>query len=168
MPKPKVYVASPFGFSEATSFFYYEKLLPILEAIGYEIIDPWNLTSQKLIQYATSSEEGRARREAWRDVNVVIGDNNDKGIQSCDILLALLDGPDADSGTCGETGYAAGLGRKIEGYRNDFRLAADNEGSVVNLQIEHFVRKGGGVISRSLEELKERMLVRYQEIVATF
>ena len=36
-------------------------------------------------------------------------------------MVAIVDGPDADSGTCIEIGYAKGLGKKVIGVRTDFR-----------------------------------------------
>ena len=42
-------------------------------------------------------------------------------IREADLVVACLDGPDADSGTCVEVGYAMALGVKVIGYRSDFR-----------------------------------------------
>lgn len=44
------------------------------------------------------------------------------GIDSCDVVVACLDGPDPDSGTSWEIGYAFGLGKNIVCYRTDFRV----------------------------------------------
>lgn len=43
------------------------------------------------------------------------------GINSCDIVLAVLDGADSDSGTCFECGYAFAIGKKLIGVRTDIR-----------------------------------------------
>lgn len=70
-----------------------------------------------------------------------------------DIVTANLDGVDVDSGTASEIGYAAGRGIPIFGYRTDFRLAGDNIGSLVNLQVESFITGNGrGHITSDLEE----------------
>jgi len=42
-------------------------------------------------------------------------------VKKADVLLACLDGPDADSGTCLEIGYAMALEKPVLGYRTDFR-----------------------------------------------
>ncbi|WP_256381005.1 nucleoside 2-deoxyribosyltransferase [Methylosinus sp. PW1] len=42
-------------------------------------------------------------------------------VRECDLVLANLDGPDADSGTCVEVGFAIGLGKHVIGFRTDFR-----------------------------------------------
>jgi nucleoside 2-deoxyribosyltransferase len=44
------------------------------------------------------------------------------GLDSCDVVVACLDGPDPDSGTSWEIGYAYGLGKDIVCYRTDFRV----------------------------------------------
>ena len=65
-------------------------------------------------------------------------------------MFAVLDGTDVDSGTAAEIGYAFARGKKILGYRGDFRLSADNEGATVNLQVEYFIRESGGDIVTAL------------------
>lgn len=47
------------------------------------------------------------------------------GIDSSDVLVAILDGPDSDSGTCFECGYAFSKGKKIIGIRTDIRAGED-------------------------------------------
>ena len=42
-------------------------------------------------------------------------------VDAADIVLALLDGADADSGTAFEVGYARGRGKPVLGVRTDFR-----------------------------------------------
>ena len=44
-----------------------------------------------------------------------------EGVRECDAMVAILDGPDADSGTCFEVGYAYALGKPIVGVRTDYR-----------------------------------------------
>ncbi len=46
-------------------------------------------------------------------------------IKEADAVVAVLDGADADSGTCVEIGYAKGLGKKIIGVRTDLRALED-------------------------------------------
>jgi len=42
-------------------------------------------------------------------------------IESCDAIVALLDGADADSGVAFEVGYARGRGKPVLGVRTDYR-----------------------------------------------
>jgi nucleoside 2-deoxyribosyltransferase len=67
----------------------------------------------------------------------------------------VLDGTDVDSGTASEIGYAYARGKLIVGYRGDFRLSSDNEGGIVNLQVEHFIRASGGTIVSKASEIAE-------------
>ena len=93
------------------------------------------------------------RREAWRRLNHEMGATNRAAIDVA-TALAVLDGVDVDSGTAAEIGYAFARGKLIVGYRGDFRLSADNEGSTVNLQVEYFIRESGGTIVERYEDLE--------------
>ena len=42
-------------------------------------------------------------------------------IEAADVVLAVLDGADADSGVTFEVGYARALGKRVVGLRTDFR-----------------------------------------------
>jgi len=48
-----------------------------------------------------------------------------EGVEECDAVVAVLDGPDADSGTAFEMGYARALAKPIVGVRTDFREHQD-------------------------------------------
>lgn len=155
--KHNLYIASPLGFSEVGRFFMHEKLFPLLTDMGYGIIDPWTLTPAKDIDKVMQLPYGAERRKAWEKLNRVIGKNNVKGIDKSTGLFAILDGTDVDSGTAAEIGYAVAKQKTVLGYRGDFRLAADNEGSLVNLQVEYFIKLNKGAIVSSLEELRKHL-----------
>lgn len=53
-------------------------------------------------------------------------------IAESDVIVAVLDGPDADSGTCVEIGYAYSLKKPIIGIRTDLRASEDRG---VNLMV---------------------------------
>ena len=55
-------------------------------------------------------------------------------LQEADIVVGVIDGADADSGTSWEMGYAYALGRRIVALRTDFRIAGHHE--LVNLMLE--------------------------------
>jgi len=153
----KIYVASPLGFSEAGRLFLYERIIPVFEEAGLGVIDPWSLTPVSMINRVLAITESRERKKAWKDLNHVIAENNKKGIDYCDGLFAVLDGVDVDSGTASEIGYAAALKKPVTAYRGDFRSAGDNEGSIVNLQVEYFIFSSGGRIISSVKEIKEEI-----------
>jgi nucleoside 2-deoxyribosyltransferase len=96
---------------------------------------------------------GPEKREAWRKLNHEMGGTNRAAIDAAHGVVAVLDGTDVDSGTAAEIGYAFARGKLIVGYRGDFRLSADNEGSTVNLQVEYFIRESGGTIVDRYEDL---------------
>ena len=50
------------------------------------------------------------------------------GIDWADGLVAIMDGPDPDSGTCWEVGYAYGVKKPIVLVRTDFRYLAGSAG----------------------------------------
>ncbi|MBI2120026.1 MAG: nucleoside 2-deoxyribosyltransferase [Parcubacteria group bacterium] len=164
MKKPIAYLAGPLGFSEAGRLFHNTVLIPMITEIGFEIRNPWTLTPAELIQSAIALPYGEEKRSAWRSVNAIIGHNNALAIQESDIIIAVLDGVDVDSGTAAEIGYGAALKKSIVGYRGDFRLSADHEGSVVNLQVEYFVHLYGGEIVTDLESLRLTLTKRAKTI----
>ncbi len=155
--KKKIYIASPLGFSESGRIFLYEKITPIFHESGFDIVDPWSLTPVDMIRNVLALPEGPERKKGWKTLNLVIAENNRKGIDLCDGLFAVLDGVDVDSGTASEIGYAAALKKPVTAYRGDFRSAGDNEGSIVNLQVEYFIYSSGGRIITSLNDIGEEI-----------
>jgi nucleoside 2-deoxyribosyltransferase len=151
--KARIYLAGPLGFSEAGRHFYNTVLIPYVKGLGYEVLDPWTLTEAGRIQAVQSLPYGPAKREAWRTLNLEMGATNRAAIDAARGVVAVLDGTDVDSGTAAEIGYAFARGKLIVGYRGDFRLSADNEGSTVNLQVEYFIRASGGTIVERYEDL---------------
>jgi nucleoside 2-deoxyribosyltransferase len=148
------YLASPLGFSEAGRHWHDGVLVPALEATGLAVLNPWKLTDAAAIQAAQALPYGADKRDAWRTLNRRIGRDNLDAIRACDCLIAVLDGTDVDSGTAAEIGCAFALGKPCFGYRGDFRLSADNDGSIVNLQVEFFITQSrGGAIATTLQEL---------------
>lgn len=155
--RTRIYLASPLGFSEAGRHFYAAVLLPFVRGLGLEVLDPWTLTDARRIDAVQALPYGPAKREAWRRLNMQMGATNRAAIDRAHAVVAVLDGVDVDSGTAAEIGYAFARGKLILGYRGDFRLSADNEGSTVNLQVEYFVRRSGGTIVTRWEDLGARL-----------
>ncbi len=155
--KTKIYVASPLGFSEVGRDFMYSKIIPAIEELGYLVLDPWKLTSDDLVDAVLQLPYGQEKRDRWKELNKIIGKNNADAIQESSGLVAVLDGVDVDSGTASEIGYATALGKPTLGYRGDFRLSADNEGSTVNLQVEYFIGLYKGKIITQISDLKQEL-----------
>lgn len=151
---PRIYLANPLGFSEAGRKFIRDAIFPELSKHG-QVINPFDLIDPARIKAIEAMPAGADRVKAWRALNVEIGKLNQDHIDASDIVFAILDGVDVDSGTASEIGYAYARQKLIIGYRGDFRLSADNEGGVVNLQVEHFIRASGGTIIRELSRLDQ-------------
>ena len=177
----KIYLAGPLGFSEAGSSFHKGTVVPAVGRLGHVPFDPWSdepppgidaglaaeikdLAAE--IKLVLAMDYGAAKRDAWRKLNPRIGAKNRALIDACDMVFAVLDGTDVDSGTAAEIAYAFAKGGPILGYRGDFRLSADNEGSVVNLQVEYFIRASGGDIITKFAEF-EAALARLNAARAT-
>jgi nucleoside 2-deoxyribosyltransferase len=144
MPRPRCYVASPYGFTEAGRSYYTSVFLPALSAV-VEPVDPWSLTDPAEIEAA------RARGQL-RDMMLTIGQRNAEAIRASHMLAAVIDGQEPDSGTASEVGYAAALAKPCYGLRSDLRQSGD-EGMRVNLQVEGFIVQSGGRIVGSLAGL---------------
>lgn len=160
--QPAIYPAGPLGFSEAGRHFYNGVIIPDLKRIGYLVLDPWSIPeSQVAFAKALAEPYSLEQCRLLQVANRVAGEANECAIGMSHLVLAILDGTDVDSGTASEIGFAAGINRPIVGYRGDFRLAADNIGSVVNLQVEHFIRRQGGSIFSTWAETREVLEARY-------
>lgn len=78
-------------------------------------------------------------------------------VQAADVILAILDGPDADSGTSVEVGYAYALKKKIIGVRTDFRISEDRG---LNLMLSHSCNELIIATKDDLEEVVQRVTVQ--------
>jgi nucleoside 2-deoxyribosyltransferase len=64
----------------------------------------------------------------------LIFDEDMRRLDEADIIIALLDGPDIDSGTCIELGYAYAREKEIFGILTDFRKW-DEKGDIKNINL---------------------------------
>ena len=144
--RPRCYVASPLGFTEAGRRYLADVVLPALETV-VEPVDPWLLAGPE--EFALAAEAGV---EAQRALALEVGRRNAEAIRSCSLLAAYLEGQEPDSGTVAEVGYACGLGVTCVGLRSDLRQAGE-PGVALNLQVESLIVSGGGEIVGSLDEL---------------
>ncbi len=78
---------------------------------------------------------------------------NLQALMECDIMVAMLDGPQVDDGTAWEIGCFFMQGKKILGLRTDFRRAGEKDDSRVNLMIECSCQ----TVASGLEELAEAL-----------
>lgn len=144
----RCYVASPLGFSEAGRHYYSNVLLPRLASL-VEPVDPWSLVTDDEIGAAL--DDGRER-----ELVAEIGHRNRQALDTCQLLVAVLDGQELDSGTAAEIGYASAMGLTCLGLRTDKRRSGEL-GARINLQVEAFIAMSGGVLTDSLDALLEAL-----------
>jgi nucleoside 2-deoxyribosyltransferase len=77
-----------------------------------------------------------------------IFENDKRGIDECDVVVASLNGVITDDGTAWELGYAYAKGKHIIGLHTDWRMRFVHE--VVNLMLECSIDR----MVRSLDELR--------------
>ena len=150
------YVASPYGFYEACRTFMNKTLLHQIRRVGIPV-NPWELTDQIEIDSVLSLPDGKRKLAALHTLDMTIGKRNQSAIRACDGIVAVLDGSDVDSGVAAEVGYGSALGKPILGYRNDFRLASENLGTKVNLQVQYFIEETGGKIVQDVYQIPDAL-----------
>ncbi|MFN3926563.1 MAG: nucleoside 2-deoxyribosyltransferase [Pseudanabaenaceae cyanobacterium] len=80
------------------------------------------------------------------------------GLASAVLVVAVLDGADADSGTCWECGYAVAKGIPVIGVRSDFRGSGDIRG--FNAMLYH----SASAIVEGSEHLFPRLVQAIREL----
>lgn len=149
----KVYLASPLGFSLENNY-YRERIKERLRQLHCSVFDPWEQAEvTQRIETAMSIGDSLARDQAIREAAFFTGAVNAEGIRSSDLILAVLDGMEPDSGTASEVGFGAGIGKKCFGLRTDFRACGDLPGIPINLQVLYFIDCTGGELFRKIEDI---------------
>lgn len=133
----KIYLAAPL-FSEAEREFN-AKIAGILREKKYVVHLP-----QEVGDDSSTRDEAETGR---------IFEYNLKALDECDIVVAVVDGADADSGTAWEIGYAYAVKKRIILLRTDFRRVGRSE--AVNLMLEE-----SGEVVGSVGELVRVLGVR--------
>jgi nucleoside 2-deoxyribosyltransferase len=88
-----------------------------------------------------------------------------ESLTRCDAVVAIVDGPDADSGTCIEIGYAKGLGKKVIGVRTDFRCSQEDGLNVMVARIcDHVIAAPSA--STTLERLAGQIVKTLMDGIA--
>lgn len=109
----KIYLAGPLFTAGERAF--NRRLCDLLVALGYEVWLP---------------QEHEPRSRNAKDIFLT----DVEGLDSSDVVLANMDGPDPDSGTCWECGYAYKK-KPIIVYRTDFRKCGDTDSTPYNLML---------------------------------
>jgi nucleoside 2-deoxyribosyltransferase len=160
--KIKIYLASPYGFTSAGQEFMKNIMIPTISIKGFEILNPWDSFdfTLKQIRKISSINDITKQFEMLRIMNKDIAINNLELLKQADLIIAVLDGSDVDSGVATEIGYAYANNKTIIGYRSDFRLSGDNLAALVNVQVEYFINESGGIIVNNITDLKDSLKKR--------
>ncbi len=116
--KKRIYLAGPL-FSHA-ELEYNLKLKDLLLKKGFSVFLP-----QEDAEDTTGEREKQNQERVFKKC---VG-----GVDRSDLVVAVLDGVDVDSGTAWEIGYAYAKGKPVIGLRTDFRSLSDG---IVNLMVE--------------------------------
>ncbi|HOB17754.1 MAG TPA: nucleoside 2-deoxyribosyltransferase [Candidatus Methanoculleus thermohydrogenotrophicum] len=114
----RIYLAAPL-FSEAEQT-YNLALHDLLERHLFDVYLP--------------QEVGDTSHTRCREQHAAIFTQHLRALRDADVVVAVIDGADADSGTSWEMGYAYALKKRVVALRTDFRLAGHHER--VNLMLE--------------------------------
>ena len=119
--KVKIYLAGPL-FTEAQQN-WLRDLKKDLILTGFDVLWPYELFNQEEIA-------------SWgADAAIRIMEGCKKALDSCNLVVALLDGPQVDDGTAWELGYAYARGIPAVGIRTDRRYCGETLGGRVNAMI---------------------------------
>lgn len=138
-----VYVAGPL-FSEAEREFLEKVVRSLASASGLDSMKDF------FLPHRDGGELGKGRtRDDIFGLDI-------EHMGSAEMVVALLDGQDVDSGTCIELGYAFARGKKIFGLLTDFRsyCTSDHEPHRPNLMVWGVCERGA-TLFHSTAELAE-------------
>lgn len=110
----KVYFAGPLFTLAERNWNVEAKLL--LEELGHDVWLP---------------QEKEPREKTATSIFLIDKD----GIDQADVVVAVMDGSDPDSGTCWECGYAYALKKPVITIRTDFRNTGDIDNAKFNLML---------------------------------
>jgi nucleoside 2-deoxyribosyltransferase len=131
----KIYLAGPL-FTTAEREFN-AALASALRACGHEVFLPQE----------TEQRSMTAREIFLSDV---------RGIDWAEAVVANMDGPDPDSGTSWECGYAYGK-KPVIVFRTDFRSGAEHEGAPYNLMLTESADRLLGLAFMDTARVAERI-----------
>ncbi len=123
----KVFIAGPL-FSQAEREFNLE-VDKYLDKHGFETFLP---------QREVGDLWKRIRKRGRRAYKIIY-EADLQGLEKADVVVAILDGSDVDSGTAFEVGYACAQGKPVIGLKTDMRVFAREE--EVNNMLAQGVRK---------------------------
>ena len=141
----QIFLAAPL-FNESEREFN-EKVAKELQEAGFDV---WMAQEAPFIKEGTDEEKR----------SIYEGDTT--ALKNSDVVVAVLDGIDVESGVAFEIGYAAALGKPIIGLKTDYRNFSKIEN--VNLIIEVSVK---GIYGSTKEVIEALRSVQPKEVASS-
>lgn len=156
--KPLLFVASNLPFTWPGRHFMRNTLEPVLRSNGLEVAVPG--AAQGWAQGGDSAPLA-APGSAAAAASQHLGEMYVRMLESCDAVLALLDGPDVESGVAAAVGYAAHR-VPVVGWRSDVRRSGEPVTQLVNVVVEQLIRESGGLLTTDLDEALRFLRDRFE------
>ncbi len=152
--KLKAYLSAAFGFNEWGRTYMEDVFVPRLEDAGIDIINPWTLTSDEEKSPIVGMPHGAERMAAEKQLRDTIARRNRIGIDTCNFMIAVLDGISLAPGIVAEMCYAVGKGKVVFAWHASL-LRLQEERPPLNLPIEYFIEHSGGRVCTNFDGLIE-------------
>jgi len=173
----RVFLAAPL-FSTGDRAFCRLLLEILREDLGLETYWAWDTVDENAVGPELGVEPGegwqirlreKLRKAGREEAGALIFRSDRSLLDRADLVVAILDGSDVDSGTAWEIGYAYARGKPIIGIRTDIRDFMDE--APVNVMLEWSIKERGRdflVIVDPLEEagLREKLASRLKKLIA--
>ena len=117
----RIYLASPYGFSEQQRRLLLSELVEALEELGLEVWEPFERNNQ-----VDFNQRGWAYQ---------VGQADRRDVEEADAVFAVVNGTPPDEGVCVELGIAIALGKPTFLFRDDFRRVTDSGEYPLNLML---------------------------------
>jgi nucleoside 2-deoxyribosyltransferase len=92
-------------------------------------------------------------KRAYRDVY----ERDLEKLEEADVIVAVLNGPDVDSGTAFEVGYACAKGKPVVGLKTDVRVFARGE------ELNNMLAQGMRCVARNFEDLARILKTEFRQ-----
>jgi len=150
MSNKKLYLASPYGFSDHCRLKLLPEFVSKLETMGATVYEPFARNSN-----VDLSIPGWAHNVAF---------SNFRDLRNSDGLFAIVNGSPPDEGVMVELGIAIALGKPTFLFRDDFRKCTDSDEYPLNLMIFTGIPydSWNDYYYRSLEELDYKSKAIYK------
>ena len=145
----KIYLASPYGFSEQQRRLLLPELVQALEDLGLEVWEPFHRNNQ--VDFS---------RPGWA---YEVGQADKRDVEEADAVFAVVNGCPPDEGVMIELGMATALKKPTFLFRDDFRRVTDSEEYPLNLMLFTGMPEDSwrDYYHTSVSEIPEKALARW-------